>query len=275
MMTYRRRVVQVALLATLLATLRCGHAPATGPWSGWTRVRLDVEEMPLLSGTVELRVRSEGGKTLFETDSVARLLGAQVAETHTTSVLDPRDGRSELHESRSAGSGRRYLFGEDGYEVQRLSAEGRPERPLEEWSVTSSTDFTYPADARRESASIHDYYAMLYRLRDLDLREPGDEARIWVATSGGPMAYRVRVAESRSSSRQLLDTRAGAPRQLDLTELRLRIEPVDPERASEGFLRMEGETEIWVERDSKTLVELSGRVAGVPATIRLVLTEMG
>ena len=277
-MNHRRRAVQAAALATLaaLAAAGCAGAPDTGgPWNGWSRVRLEVAAMPLLSGTIELRVRSEAGKTLVETESVASLLGTRIAESYTTSVLDARSGRSERHESRSAASGRRYVFGDRGYEVERLSAAGHPERPLGEWSVTGREEFAYPEDDRGQVVAIHDYYAMLYRLRDLDLREPGDEATIWVATAGGPVAYRVAVTESRPASRELRDPASDRPATLELVELRLRITPADPARASESFLRMEGEVEIWVERDSKTLVEISGRVPGVPSPIRLVLTEMG
>jgi hypothetical protein len=38
---------------------------------------------------------------------------------------------------------------------------------------------------------------------------------------------------------------------------------------------MEGETEIWVERRSKTLLQINGRVPNVPGEVRLVLSEMG
>ena len=262
------------MLLVLLA-LGCGAAcndAARGPWRRWTHLRLDIEDVPLLSGTVELRVRELAGKTWFETRSVASLLGATVAEASTTSVLDASNGRSELHESRSAGSGRRYVFGERAYEVQRLSAEGDPERPLDEWSVTERREFAYPADAPRAGGGVRDYYASLYGLRELALREPGDEARMWVATPGGPAEYLVLATELRRSSRELRDRRSGASRTVELTELRLRIVPADPARAAEGFLRTEGEIEIWVERESKTLVELSGRVAGAP--VRLVVTEL-
>jgi len=258
------------VLLALVCSAACDEA-ARGPWRRWTHLRLDVQDVPLLTGTVELRVRELAGKTLFETRSVASLLGATVAEASTTSVLDASNGRSELHESRSAGSARRYLFGERAYEVQRLSAEGNPDRPLDEWSVTERHEFAYPADAP-QSGGVRDYYASLYGLRELALREPGDEARMWVATPRGPAEYLVLATELRPSSRELRDSRSGTSRTVELTELRLRIVPADPARAAEGFLRTEGEVEIWVERESKTLVELSGRVAGAP--VRLVVTEL-
>ena len=271
MVTRSGRTPKLLVLVALVCASACDEA-ARGPWREWTHLRLDVEDVPLLSGTVELRVREGAGKTWFETRSVASLLGATVAEATTTSVLDASNGRSELHESRSAASGRRYVFGEHAYEVQRLSAEGNPERPLDEWSITERREFAYPPDAPRSGRGVHDYYASLYRLRELELHEPGDEVRMWVATPRGPAEYRVLATDLRPASRELRDPRSGASRTIELTELRLRILPADPARAAEGFLRSEGEIEIWVERDSKTPVELSGRVAGAP--IRLVVTEM-
>ena len=265
------RAPKLLVLLALVCAAACNDA-ARGPWGRWTRLRLDVKDVPLVSGTVELRVREGDGKTRFETRSVASLLGATVAEAQTTSVLDASNGRSELHESRSAGSARRYLFGERSYEVQRLSADGDPERPLDEWSVTERREFPYPPEAPRAALDVHDYYAALFRLHELDLHGPGDEARIWVATPRGPAEYRVLATDVRSSSRELRDPRSGAIRAVELTELRLRIVPSDPARTAEGFLRTEGEIEIWVERDSKTLVELVGTVAGM--RVRLVVTEM-
>ncbi len=58
-------------------------------------------------------------------------------------------------------------------------------------------------------------------------------------------------------------------------ELRLRIIPTDPDEAPEGFLEMEGETELWVEAVSKTPVHLSGRVPRLSERVNLVLDEMG
>ena len=38
---------------------------------------------------------------------------------------------------------------------------------------------------------------------------------------------------------------------------------------------MEGETEIWVEAESKTPLEIVGKIRKVPGKVRLVLREMG
>ena len=246
-----------------------------GPWHDWEMLRLDVEAIPLLSGQVELRRHIENGRTFFETTSIARLLGAKVAEARTRSVLDEDTGRSESYESVSSRSGRRFVFGETEYSIDKLTPVDDVTAPLAEWQVESSREFPYPRNGDGDPVGVYDYYGMIRHLRDLDLNEVGDEALVHVATSDGVVGYRIVVAEMRRASREFTDAKVGSPNTLELTELRLRFLPADPDRASEGFLRMEGETEIWVESRSKTLLQINGRVPNVPGEVRLVLSEMG
>jgi hypothetical protein len=56
-------------------------------------------------------------------------------------------------------------------------------------------------------------------------------------------------------------------------ELRLVIIPADPE-SDEGFMKMQGETEVWVEAGSKTPLEIGGRIPRV-GKIQLLLTGIG
>ena len=121
---------------------------------------------------------------------------------------------------------------------------------------------------------MFDYYGMLLHLGQLDLHRSGDEALIYVATTRGPVRYVVRVGEQRTTRRTLTDLNGGAKRKIPCRELRLRIRPADPERADEGFLRMEGETELWVEARSKTLIEVRGNAPRVPGRLRLRLSAV-
>ena len=57
-------------------------------------------------------------------------------------------------------------------------------------------------------------------------------------------------------------------------EFRLAVVPADP-GSEEGFLKMEGEVEIWVEAETGTLLEIVGKVPRVPGKVRLVLAELG
>jgi hypothetical protein len=279
MMNHRLPSVQKpivgAALVALVATAGCLDDEPAGPWRDWSALRLEVEQMPLLGGSVELRLDSSGGATRFETVSEARLLGAVVAEFRTATVMDRESGRTQRFESRSKDDGRRYLFGEGDYDVEKLSADGDRDRPLADWRVTSRRQFAYPRDLGRSPLPLLDYYGMIYHLRHLDLRRSGDEALVWVATSDGPVAYRLIVAESRESIRRYRDPADRSTKESRVEELRLRVLPADPDRAAAGFLRMEGETEIWVEARSKTLLQINGRVPRIPGTVRLTLVEIG
>jgi hypothetical protein len=96
----------------------------------------------------------------------------------------------------------------------------------------------------------------------------------YVATSKGPQAYRVSVSESRTNRRSFTDLTTGETITLPSNEFRLSVTPADSE-TDEGFLNMEGEIEIWVEAETKTLLEIVGRVPKVPGKVKLVLSAMG
>ena len=272
----RIQILSAMALLGVLASLACPTSLfSRGPWHDWEMLRLDVQAMPLLSGQVELHRYIEGGRTFFETTSTARLLGARVAEARTRSILDEDTGRSESYESVSSRSGRRFVFGEADYRIDKLTPAGDAEAPLDEWQIESSREFPYPEDARGNPVEVYDYYGMILHLGELDLDEVNDEVLVHVATSDGVVGYRIVVAESREAMREFVDTKDGSTNTSELTELRLRFLPADPDRAPEGFLRMEGESEIWVEQRSKTLLQINGRVPNVPGEVRLVLSEMG
>jgi hypothetical protein len=279
MMNQRRFRIQILSATALLLTLTSLACPnsifSRGPWYDWEMLRLDVQAIPLLSGQVELRRYIEDGRTFFETTSTARLLGAKVAEARTRSVLNEDTGRSESYESVSSRSGRRFVFGETGYTIDKLTTTDDTEAPLDEWQVESSREFPYPEDDHGDPVEVFDYYGMILHLRDLTLDKVGDEAVVHVATTDGVVSYRIVVADSQQAMREFTNAKDGSTSSPELTELRLRFLPADPARAPAGFLLMEGETEIWVERRSKTLLQINGRVPNVPGEVRLVLSEMG
>jgi len=83
------------------------------------------------------------------------------------------------------------------------------------------------------------------------------------------------VSEVRQVTRSLTELRHDRERTLQVRELRLRIIPADPDNADEGFLDMEGETELWIEAESKTPLLLSGKAPKIPGRIKLELFEIG
>ena len=270
--------LRAAIYVVLASGLACASAStARSPWENWSRLRLDAKAIPLFSGRVEMALEVDGSTSRFTTETVARFLGARIAQSRTTSVLDARTGRTLRFESVSKNRrGRLYVFGEKGYRVDRLepgSAGG--EAPVDQWDVSRSTEFAYPVDDAGRVIAVFDYYGMLLQLRRELLNDVGDETILHVATTDGPVAFRILVAESVQSEYELADPRDGTTRKLPARALRLRIIPANPELADEGFLDMEGETELWVEATSKTLLRLEGKVPKVPGQVRLVLDQMG
>jgi len=237
---------------------------------------METRSVPLFSGDLELRVEREADKSVLTTRTTASFLGASVASSRTRTVIDPATGRTERYEMSSPKRGRRYRFDENGYSVEKLAPlEGESEAPLDRWEVRSTARYDYPRGPDGSAVRVYDYYGMLMHLRDLPLDEPGDEATVYVATPGGPLPYVVRVGEARSSAQSYRDLRTARVETLQVREFLLQILPADPEHADEGFLKMTGQTELWVEAVSKTPLSLSGRVRRIPGTVTLVLTALG
>jgi len=276
----RFRVQFVLLLAVTAIVWPVGPACVTaseprGPWESWETLRLNAKSVPLFSGNVQMRVSVERGKIRFESRSTAKFFGARIAQNTTLSIMDEDTGRPERYESVSKKRARRYVFGKKGYSVEKLKPPEGAKKPVDEWEVKSRKEFAYPENDNGDTVDVYDYNGMFFHLRDMKLEQEGDEAVIHIATSSGPTAFRILVAEVRAGECKFTDTNEGTTKKLSVNKMRLRIIPVDPERAKEGFMKMEGETELWVEAVSKTPLQLSGKVPKVPGTVRLVLAEMG
>lgn len=259
-------------LAVLAGPACVDAAQARNPWLRWTTLRLEAQGVPLLTGQVVMQVTEGPDGRRLDTTTTARFLGATIARTTTTTLLDPVTGMTKEYRSSSRKRGRRYVFGKRAYTVEKL----RPaEQGDEDWQVASRNEFPYPeANDGRGMQRLLDYYGMLLYLRQMELHAPGDEIELHVATSDGPELYRIRVSEIRSQERVITDAATGQDRPLTSRELRLTISPADPD-SDEGFLNMEGEIQIWVEAESKTPLEIVGKIRKVPGTVRLVLAEMG
>jgi hypothetical protein len=272
-----RALRPAAAAAWLLAVAcaGCAGSSSPGPFDDWRTLRLEARSVALLSGTVEMRLQREADRALLTTHTTASLLGARLAAATTITELDPVSGRPESYQMTSRRRGRRYSFDASGYTVEKLKPGADPDAPLELWELRSHRRFEYPLDEAGAPQSVFDYYGMLLHLRELPLSRPGDEATLWVATSDGPLSFRIIVAEERRARRSYETLPDAEQRTVELRELRLRVVPADPERADEGFLDMAGETELWVEAESKTLLSLSGRVGKVPGTVTLELVALG
>jgi hypothetical protein len=269
----RRWALGTAAGAIAVATV-ASRADAD-PWAGWKSLRFRARAS-VLTGSVAMDVSpGPDGALNIETAASASFLGARLAHSRTTTVVDGKSGLPRRHVSVSDKRARRYVFGEAGYTVERLSGKGHAREPLESWDVTSRAEHAYPTEPDGSVQPVFDYYGMLLHLGKLALEKVGDEAVVLVATPRGPVPYRIRVGEATVAEETIHDQRTSAKRTLSVRQLRLRITPADPSAADEGFLKMEGETEVWVEAASKTMIRISGKIPKVPGRVRIVLAEIG
>jgi hypothetical protein len=268
----RRAAAGVARGSTLavlaLALVTAGLAQdSREPWRDWTTLRMRARGVPMFSGQFEMR---REGKGRLATSATARFLGATVARSRTETVFDAQRGTAR-HLRHSKKHARRYVFEDTGYVAEKLvPPQGGAGSSIDTWRVVGSQRFDYPSGGAR----IFDHYGMLMRLGQERLTAVGDQVTILVATSQVPEPFTVRVADARRMERRLRHPQSGATQVAAIDELRLHVSPADPAKAGEGFLDMEGDTEIWVEAESKTPTEIEGKVPGV-GRVRLELVELG
>jgi len=261
-----------ALALALLSGPACGTAEAPAPpWRDWTRLELKARG-GLFRGQVEFRRSNSPEGARVEVSSVARLLGATVARYSAATRFDAAGRILECH-SATRKQARRFAFGERAYKVEKLRPRGDVAAPLDTWQVVSAAEYPYPESSPGVAAPILDFYGMLLRLNERPLAAPGDEATVLVATQRGPRTYRLRVAEARTGEREFARLPGGKRTTERVRELRLTVLPEDPQ-TREGFLNMEGETELWVEAESKTLLEIGGQMPHA-GRVRLTLAALG
>jgi len=275
----RRALHLSVLLALLLAVAPAlpeppGKKKAEGPFHRWKSIRLKVKSAPLFSGRVWMHRSGGDERVTLRTETMARFLGVKVSTSHTRTSMDARTGQPTSFVSYNDKRGRRFTFGEKDILVERIHPDTeRPQAPLSDWNVTRSQRFDYPTDDKGERLPVFDYYGMLLYLQRTDLSSVGDEVVLHVATSSGPQPFRIRVADIRAADLEYRLLNEDRTRTASLREMRLRILPADPD-SDEGFLKMKGETELWLEADSKTVLRIGGR-APKAGRVVLELAEMG
>lgn len=246
------------------------------PWSTWRSLRLEARKLLFFSGAFEMTLRDENDKRYLETSTVARFFGAELTRSRSVTTIDIATGRTLDYYELSTKRGRHYRFDDTGFAVDRLEPANGPDAPLARWEVTSTERFSYPPAAGEGETPpvVHSYYGLFLALRGAHLDKPEDEVTLWVATSKGPQPFRIRVTDVRTTERTFEDRNVGRKRRLPVREFRLRVSPADPARADEGFMKMEGDTEIRVEAWTRTLLEVSGKIPRVPGRVEVELEEI-
>jgi hypothetical protein len=274
----RRALHLSVVLALILAVAPAVPEPSAikkpaGPFHDWKALRLKVKSAAPFSGRIWMRRTAGTERVTLETETLARLFGIKAGTSRTRTILDA-GGRPTSFVSYTDKRGRRYTFGAKDILVERIFPDAeRPSAPLSDWTVSYSDRFDYPTDAQGKRLPVFDYYAMLLYLQRTDLAAVGDEIVVHVATSSGPQPFRILVAEVRAADLEYQPLDEKSTRTVVVREMRLRILPADPE-SSEGFLKMKGETELWVEADTKTVLRIGGRVPKA-GNIILELAEIG
>lgn len=260
------RMKRSAMLLALLASL---PALADAGWQDWRELELRARAAMFLSGSVELRWVDQPGERWLVTETRARFLGATIARSSTRTRLSAEDGRVLEYIDQQSDRARRYTFDERGYTVEKLQPGPDPDAPLAAWEVTFTAHYDAPLDASGTPVVVHDYYSTLMQLAELGLVTSGDSTTVWVASTDGPQPYRIELGEARTERRRLRLDDDRRRQRVDLAELRLRVVAADPDNASSKFMGMQGEIEMWVEAESKTLVEIIGKVPKVPGKVSL------
>lgn len=299
----------LALQAPLAPAPALGATPV--PLEGWTRLRYTTTKLLIFSGELTMNRATSGDRTTVRTDSRATLLGSSFVDTYSVSSMDRKTGRPlDFIDVRPAKKkAERYTFSGTGILHETLKPRKQsPNDPMDKWRIAKKE--TLPNDppsgaaaapasapaatpvASRDGAPgaarpaadppaapldpsrwVHDYISMIVRLHDLPLRKIGDEATVRVLTSKGAAPMRVRVSEEREVRRSLADLATGKNSSATFHELRLRVSPLaGTSSETRGFLNMEGETELWVDAATRTVMEISGEVPKVPGRVDIVLS---
>lgn len=244
-----------------------GDGPAAdAPWASWAGISLDARGGAFVSGRVDI----DRDDRTVRMRTLARFLGAKIADSTSVTTRDPESGATLRFEQRSRKRARVYAFDGSGYTVEKFRPPRDPDRPLDEWERYHRERFEYPLDEGGRAIAATDYTSMLVDLGGLGLEAIGDSTRLLVATSDGPQPFTVEVVERRRSERRVSidDARATIPTE----ELRLRVTPEDEE--AEGLMEMRGSTEIWIESGSGTLLHLEGDLPKLPGRLKLTIDRV-
>ncbi|MDH3626262.1 MAG: hypothetical protein OES25_01230 [Acidobacteriota bacterium] len=271
-----RIVASVFLSMALLGASVAGETDKNPPWGKWREIELTARGGAFLSGRVDIERTGTSKPSEIRMRTVARFFGARVADSESTTTLQRRTGLPQRSVRRSRKRAAIYQFDPRGYRVKKLKPERGSHRPLSEWTTYRNKRFEFPVDAEGHPLRAHNFPSMLIGLGRQPLHDVGDEVRVLVATGDGPRYFTVTVVEREILDRQFaVDTgrdQRSKKKEWSTSALRLNIVPED--ETAEGLLNMQGETEVWVEAESRTLLHISGDVPKMGRRLRLGLSRM-
>ena len=249
-----------------------GLSRETGFLEDWSVLRFETGPYFMFTAAVELRRSAEAGLLLLETSTVGRRAGSHAVENHTRTTLDPSTGNLVETCKLSGTKCTRYRYENGHYRVELLPTAGSIDEALA-GRVQTTGSFSLPLDeAGRGPVSPVDFAALVYGLSRQPLFAPGDATTQWLATSTGPREVLIRVAEERDNRRTCRDLELRRYRTVNTRELLVRITATDREPSRTGFMGLMGATSIWIDAETRTLLEVDGRLPNLPGHLELDLT---
>ena len=130
--TLSRALPSLLVCGGLVGAACADLSPPRDPWQSWSKLQLKAKAGPLFSGRVEMNLETGPDGQRLGTRSTAKFMGVTLARTRTGTVFDGPTGRTKSYRQASSKRGRRYLFGDESYTVEKLRPPARDELPLDD-----------------------------------------------------------------------------------------------------------------------------------------------
>jgi len=283
-----RRVAPIICIFTLVVSSAAQRmsgsqeaegAAAAATLAGWRSLTLCASKPPLYEASATFKVaeatHAASGRPAvqFSTQSQATMLGVIGFNEETTSWIDAqKHGALEFFQLRPGESARRYLFQNGSIKQTSYGPPAEnPGAPFDAWKEKETTERRFTFAEGGEAADgepVVDAYSLIYLLRDIDLTEPRPAPKEFIVLHRRNLVrLRLTAEDQRTGERQVLDEKSGVQVTLKLTERRLKLQPQgEAAKSFRGLMGMQGETEIWVDQDSRALLEINGQASGFGAT---------
>ncbi|MBD3868987.1 MAG: hypothetical protein IFK94_12745 [Acidobacteria bacterium] len=263
--------------ATASAMVQSGFAALglnreTGFLEDWNVLRFETGPYFMFTASAELRRTVQNGLLLLDTSTIGRRAGSRPLENRTRTTIDLSSGGIVETCKLARTKCIRYRYKNGCYVVEFLPFADSFEEAAA-GTVRSSVSYSLPLDeAGRGPVQIVDFAALVYGLSRQPLYALGDTTTQWLATSTGPREVQIRVAEERKIRRTCRDLDLKRYRTVQTRELLVRVTPADQELGPTGFMGLMGPTAIWIDADTRTPVEVDGRLPNLPGHLELDLT---
>ena len=262
-----------AVLAALLGVVPSSPA-ADGPLDGWRRLQLEGRRFWVASGkaVIERWPAGEGRDiAVHRIETGYRALGKSRTEWAYAFVDRSDVGVYRTQRWLEWSPGRKARLGRldaDGrveiirYDVPALKK--RREKPKLDpslWTVRSKKTYTLPST--EEVLDALDTWSLLAMLGEMSSKD------VLLLGNSEVLVLNLRRDLTREMTLHLTDYDTGKR-----SHRRLQVVALDVQKDGDGgaFLGMQGRIRIWIEKYTGALVEISGKVKGLPGTTRLTLT---